>query len=82
MCECVSLCLCEFVCVSVCTCTVVHLLTSLCSSLPLPLSLSQVPRQYPFDNLYLERGGDPNKSPSEGSLDTRIKTTYGNEYSS
>ena len=23
----------------------------------------QVPKKYPFNNLYLERGGDPNKEP-------------------
>lgn len=27
--------------------------------------LFQVPKEYPFNNLYLERGGDPNKDPSE-----------------
>lgn len=27
--------------------------------------LFQAPKQYPFDNLYLEKGGDPEKQPEE-----------------
>lgn len=25
----------------------------------------QAPKQYPFDDLYLEKGGDPEKKPEE-----------------
>lgn len=27
--------------------------------------LLQAPKQYPYNNLYLERGGDPEKQPEE-----------------
>ena len=41
----------------------------------------QVPKEYPFNNLYLERGGDPDKDPSEEVLhpDQRIipRNLYG-----
>lgn len=36
-----------------------------------------VPRQFPFNNLYLERGGDPNKPPSEQDLKEKVRSTYG-----
>ena len=44
--------------------------------LPLLLSFpgSQVPRQFPYDNLYLERGGDPSKPPDPQG---KVKATYG-----
>lgn len=29
------------------------------------LSFFQAPKQYPYNNLYLERGGDPEKQPEE-----------------
>lgn len=29
------------------------------------LPLFQAPKQYPYNNLYLERGGDPEKQPEE-----------------
>ena len=35
----------------------------------------QVPRQFPYDNLYLERGGDPNQDPVP--LKTQVRSTYG-----
>ena len=30
----------------------------------------QIPKEYPFHNLYLERGGDPNKDPMEEKFTT------------
>ena len=35
-----------------------------------------VPKEYPFDNLYLERGGDPNVSPTEEDKKERIHVKY------
>lgn len=29
------------------------------------MSLLQAPKQYPFNNLFLENGGDPEKQPEE-----------------
>ncbi|XP_005108677.1 NADH dehydrogenase [ubiquinone] 1 beta subcomplex subunit 8, mitochondrial [Aplysia californica] len=31
---------------------------------PYPFFLPEMPKQYPFNDLYLERGGDPEKEPS------------------
>ena len=39
----------------------------------------QIPKEYPFNNLYLERGGDPNKDPSE-EKHTSTKIVTGNVY--
>ncbi|KAJ7392304.1 NADH dehydrogenase 1 beta subcomplex subunit 8 ndufb8 [Desmophyllum pertusum] len=41
-----------------------------------------IPRQYPFNNLYLERGGDPNKDPSEEVLDPKKRVIPNNVYGS
>ena len=41
----------------------------------------QVPRQFPYNNLYLSRGGDPNAAPTEKSLHAPIKSTYGEIFS-
>ena len=46
-----------------------------------PSQQPKVPRQFPFDNLYLERGGDPNQPPSPEDLKATVQTTYG-EYTS
>lgn len=45
-------------------------------------SLRQLPRQFPYDNLYLERGGDPNKAPSPEDLKAKVRASYGGEVSS
>lgn len=45
--------------------------------LPNPLLSYQVPRQFPFDNLYLERGGDPDKPPTPEDLEAKVQSTYG-----
>ena len=39
----------------------------------------QVPRQFPNDNLYLERGGDPSVPLKERSklMGDKVNTTYG-----
>ena len=42
--------------------------------LPLP---TQAPKEYPFDNLYLERGGDPGKAPSEAERREKVQSSYG-----
>ena len=42
----------------------------------------QVPRQFPYDNLYLERGGDPDRLPTDEERAETVKATYGSEYSS
>ena len=45
------------------------------------LSVSvQVPRQFPFDNLYLERGGDPTVPPSQRNTTGKVKATYGETF--
>ena len=41
---------------------------------PYPL---QVPKEYPFDNLYLERGGDPNQLPTEADRKEKVHSSYG-----
>jgi NADH dehydrogenase (ubiquinone) 1 beta subcomplex subunit 8 len=41
-----------------------------------------VPRQFPYDNLYLERGGDPDRPPTEQDKAEKIRSTYGTELSS
>lgn len=41
------------ICVITCTFSIKH------------LSLFQAPKQYPYNNLYLEKGGDPEKQPEE-----------------
>merc|ERR1712035_39615 len=33
-----------------------------------PASQPVAPKQYPYNNLYLERGGDPEKQPEEGII--------------
>ena len=33
----------------------------------------QVPRHFPFDNLYMERGGDPNKKATVKDLKARVE---------
>lgn len=40
-----------------------------------------VRRQFPYDNLYLERGGDPAVSPSNEHKQQKVSSTYG-EYTS
>jgi hypothetical protein len=40
-----------------------------------------VPRQFPYDNLYLERGGDPSRLPTDEERAEKVKAAYGNEYS-
>lgn len=43
----------------------------------------QVPKKYPFNNLYLERGGDPNKEPpTDEDLDPRKRLIPHNFYGS
>ena len=40
----------------------------------------QVPRQFPYDNLYLERGGDPNVPPEQREKldkDSKVRASYG-----
>ncbi|XP_065911706.1 NADH dehydrogenase [ubiquinone] 1 beta subcomplex subunit 8, mitochondrial-like [Dysidea avara] len=34
------------------------------------------PKEYPYSNLYLSRGGDPSKPPSEEDLKKRVRTSY------
>jgi NADH dehydrogenase (ubiquinone) 1 beta subcomplex subunit 8 len=40
-----------------------------------------VPRQFPYDNLYLEQGGDPSRLPTDEEKAVKVKAAYGNEYS-
>lgn len=35
------------------------------------------PKEYPFENLYLERGGDPGKAPSEAERREKVQSSYG-----
>ena len=37
----------------------------------------QVPKEYPFDNLYLERGGDPNRAPTGADQRAKVQCSYG-----
>lgn len=47
---------------------------------PPPRVSVQVPRQFPYDNLYLERGGDPAVSPSQRNTTGKVKATYGETF--
>ena len=40
-------------------------------------SCVQAPKEYPFENLYLERGGDPGKAPSEAERREKVQSSYG-----
>ena len=35
-----------------------------------------VPKSYPYNNLYIELGGDPNKEPTEADLKRRIPRPF------
>ena len=39
-----------------------------------------VPRQFPFDNLYVERGGDPAVPPTQRGTAGKVKATYGETF--
>lgn len=56
-----------------CVCIVANI-SMHCRLMP---SIFKVERQFPFDNLYLSSGGDPNKAPTHESKLCPIKSTYG-----
>ena len=65
-----------------CRCYMMHLHANLVYVKPVPMLwfvilLIQVPRQFPFDNLYLSAGGDPQKVPTTEIKQCPIKSTYG-----
>lgn len=38
--------------------------------------LPQAPKEYPYNNLYLSRGGDPSKPPTEEDLKAPVRKSY------